>query len=401
MFHKKVFAAAPYKTIFMGPGRKEFDPKKAMPSFESYLKETAEGTMQQVKRRSAIDEGVIGSFMSARFLNQANLPGFLPFMVPELKYKPCTGIEGACGTGGRAIATAIRSVLSGMADAVFVAGFEVQNVVKSVYGADILAGAGYWRGERKAGQAFFFPGIFSDRLKAYKARFGQENIRKALARWYERAILNARKDPKAQEFHNSAPDLFALGMTEPDPAAFLPDFNLYDCSKISDGAASLIIASEEGLEELGVEEKVEILALGEAQEDITLPPESPTSLSTTQIASHMALEKANKKIEDISLFEVHDCFTITGILMLEALGLAKEGEGPRLLLEGHLPPINTSGGLIGFGHPTGASGVRQLVDLQLQLTGKAAAPVLLKTPFGMMLSMGGNDKTVTAIVVSK
>src|SRR5262245_45683520 len=94
---KKIYAAAGYNTVFFGPGRKEFDTSKPMRAYEEYLLETAKGTCEQLKH-VGIDEGVIGSFMSGRFIKQANLPGFLPFMVPELQGKPCTGVEGACGT---------------------------------------------------------------------------------------------------------------------------------------------------------------------------------------------------------------------------------------------------------------------------------------------------------------
>lgn len=399
-FRKKLFAAAPYKTLFLGPGRPEFEPGK-LPPFESYLTETAKGTLDQIQNPEALDEGIIGSFMAARFLNQANLPGFLPFMVPALLHKPCMGVEGACGTGGRAIAAAMRAVLSDLSESVFVCGFEMQNSVKSVYGADILAGAGYYHGERKEGHAFFFPGVFSDRAAAYRQKFGQKPMREAFARWYERAILNARKDPKAQEFHNKQPDLFKLGMSAPDPARFLPELNLFDCSKISDGAASIIIASEEGLRKLGIapKEAVEIIGLGEAEADITAKPDQMTRLTTTEKASQKALERSGLKVGDISLFELHDCFTISGLLSLEALGLTEEGGAPKMILEGRLPTINSSGGLIGYGHPTGASGVRQLVDLTLLLTGRAASQEKIANPFGMMVSMGGNDKTVTAIIV--
>jgi acetyl-CoA C-acetyltransferase len=264
-FRKKVFVGAGYNTTFMGTGRKEFDPSKSMPPFENYLKETAEGTCGQVKTR-AFDEGVIANFMSPRFLNQGNLPAFLPFMVPELRGKACTGVEGACGSGGRAIATAVKSVLADLADAVFVAGFEVQNTLKAVYGADVLAGAGYYKGERKKGHAYFFPGVFSDRAGAYYERYGKETTRQAMAIWYEQAILNARKNPKAQEFHNNTDNLIALAMTPPNPAKFVPHLNFYDCSKVSDGASSLLILSEEGLKKCGLDKKdvVEIIAIGGA-----------------------------------------------------------------------------------------------------------------------------------------
>lgn len=403
---KKVFIAAGYNTIYFGPGRKEFDPSKSMPSFETYLKETAAGTCAQVATRD-FDEGILGSFMPARFLKQANLPGFLPFMIPELLGKPCTGIEGACGTGGRALAAAIRSVLAETADAVFVAAFEVQNTMKSVYGADVLAGAAYYNSERKNGQAFFFPGIFSERAGAYFDKYGQELPRRAMAKWYEQAILNARKNPKAQEYHNETANLMELAMTSPNPKTFVPYLNLFDCSKVSDGASSLLIVSEEGLKKLGIprEDAVEIIAVGEAEGDITKEPIDPTWFSTTEKAVKEALTSAHLTKEDIGILELHDCFSITALLALEAIGFADAGKAPQFILDGHTHvkdgsiPTNPSGGLLGFGHPTGASGVRQAVDLWMQFTGKAPNPVNIKKPHGLMISMGGNDKTLTSIIV--
>lgn len=406
-FRKKVYAAAGYNTVFMGPGRKEFDPSKPLRPFEEYLQETAQGTCSQLKE-IAIDEGIIGSFMSGRFIKQANLPGFLPFMVPELQGKPCTAVEGACGTGGRAIAMAVRSILSELSDTVFVAAFEMQNVVKSVYGADVLAGAAYYAKERKSGEAFFFPGIFAKRAGAYFEAYGEENVRPGLAKWYEQAIQNARKNPKAQEYQNAASNLFALGMTKPDPQKFIPYLNAYDCSKVSDGASSVIIASEEGLNKCGIDKSqaVEIIGLGEAEDDLTKPPADLTALSTNALAAAKALKQAGINKEQLGVIELHDCFTITALLGIEALGYAKKGQAAQYVLDGHTAPngsypMNLSGGLGGFGHPTGATGVRQLADLLHQLTGHAANQVALKHPFGLMISMGGNDKTVTAIIVTK
>lgn len=404
-FRKRIYVGAGYNTMYFGPGRKEFNPNKPMPPFEKYLQETAKGTIDQLKNIS-IDEGVIGSFMSGRFLKQANLPGFLPFMVPTLLGKPCTAVEGACGTGGRAIATAIRSVLSDLSDATFTAAFEMQNGIKSIYGADVLAGAAYYSKERKKGRAFFFPGIFADRAGAYYAKYGQEATRQSMAKWYEQAIKNARKNPKAQEYDNTTKDLLSLGLTPPNPMQFIPYLNLYDCSKISDGASSLIIFSEEGLAKCGLNKKdvIEIVGMGEAEADITQSPADLTVLSTTKIAVDKALQHAGITKDDIAVLEIHDCFSISAILAIEALGFSKKGQAPYFILEGGtsidgIIPTNLSGGLIGFGHPTGASGVRQMVDLINQLTLKAPNQAPLKKPYGMMISMGGNDKTVTCFIV--
>lgn len=403
--NRRIFATAGYNTISFGSGRKEFHPKKPMPGFEEYLKETARGTREQLGT-VALDEGVISNFMASRFIRQGNLAGFLPMMIPELRYKPCTRVEGACGSGGLAIASAVRSIAAGAADAVFTTGFEVQNTMKAIYGADVLAGAGYYNGERKEGHAFFFPAKFSDRAGHYYALHGEEKTRQAMAHWYELAILNARKTPKAQEHHNSNPDLLATGMTKPNAKAFLENINAFDCSKVSDGASSIVICSAEGLERLGVDIKdcVEILGIGQAEDDITLPPADLDRLETTSHAARAAFQSAGSDVSRLGILEVHDCFTITGLLALEAIGVTPAGQSADFVLAGHTAPdgklpVNPSGGLIGFGHYTGGTGIRQLVDLLHQFTGKSDNPVNLKGEHGMMVSMGGNDKTVTAVVV--
>lgn len=402
MLHQNVYVAAGYTTTFFGPGRPEFNPKKSMPPLEDYLMETAKGTLDQVPGLE-IDEGVIGSFNPQRFIKQGNLPGFLPFMVPSLLKKPCVSVEGACGTGGKAIAAGMRSILSGMADAVFVSTFEIQNSVKSVYGADILAGAGHYSRQRKNGHAYFFPAAFDARAGAYMEAFGKDDTRKGLAKWYEMSILNARKNPKAQEYTNDVANLFDAAMTPPNPERFLPHLNQYDCSKVSDGAASLILLSEDGLKksDLRKEQVVRIVAIGESQGDVTQEPESLLDFSTTKNAVHKALSNAKITKDDLGVLEVHDCFSISGLLSLEAVGYADTGRAPELLMESKLNiPVNMSGGLSGFGHPTGASGVRMMVDLLYQLTGRAANQAAIKEPYGMMISMGGNDITVTSIIVS-
>ena len=409
---KRVYFAAGYTTTFFGSGRPEFHPKKPMPTFESYLGETAQGTLSQIPHPD-FDEGVVANFMAGRFLKQGNLPGFLPMAVPGLKGRPCTRVEGACGSGGLALSAAVKSVLSDMADTVFVAGFEVQNTLKAVYGADVLAGAGYFNGHRKDGHAFFVPGVFSDRAGAYASRYGAEAARKGMARWYERAILNARLHPKAQEHHNASPDLFALGMTPPDGRRFVPHLNLFDCSKVTDGAASLVVTSEEGLKRLGLrkEEAVELAGFHGSEGDITQKPDDLTVLENTGKAAQGALEMAGVGTGGIGALELHDCFSITGILALESIGFAGAGKGAAFVLEGRTAPdgdlpTNLSGGLCGFGHPVGATGVRQMVDLWEQFTGripKGAPKAALGAgrDHGMMVSMGGNDKTVTSLVVRR
>jgi len=401
---KPIYLAAGYNTISFGSGRKEFNPKKPRPGLEHYINEAGRGVIDQISDPNAIDEAVIGNFMAARFNRQGHLAALIPDIHPALLYKPCTRVEGACGSGGLAWVTAMKIVLADVADVVLSIGTEVQNTVKAIYGADILAGAGHYASERKKGHAYFFPSKFDERAAACYEKFGHDYIRKAMALWYKQAIENARKNPKAQEYHNSFDDLFAVGMTPPNPRVFLPNLNVYDCSKVSDGASALIVASEEGLKKIGIPKSkaVEIIGYGQSEGNITKPPEDNTKLSTTINSARKAFAMSGLSPKDIGVLEVHDCFSITGLLMLEACGFVGYGEGAAFVTEGKSNfdgelPTNATGGLIGFGHYTGGTGVRQAVDVLHQLTGQAGdsqVKINPNRPFGMMVSMGGNDKTV-------
>jgi len=407
---RKIYMVGGYNTTSMGTGRKEFNPKVERPGLEYYIKEAGQGTLKQIGGAKNVDEGVIANFMAARFNYQGNLAGFIPYIDEGLTYKPCTRVEGACGSGALGLMSGIRSVLAETADVVLVIGTEVQNTVKAVYCADILAGAGWFK-ERKEGHAYFFPGKFSDRAGHYYEKFGKEKTRKAMAKWYVNAIENARLCPTAQEYHNTTKDLESIGMMEPNPRSFVDNLNVFDCSKVSDGASAIAIVSEEGLKRCGIDKKdaIEVIGFGQAQNDITKPPKDLTKLDTTIAAVKKAFEMANVTKEQIATVECHDCFTITGILAVEAIGFAEHGKGPDFVLEGNTSrtgkvPFNTTGGLVGWGHPTGATGVHQAVTILEQLTGKAGNAQInipADRPYGLTVNMGGDDKTLVSIVYKK
>lgn len=407
---KKIYMTAGYNTISLGTGRKEFNPKKPRPDIEHYLKEAGQATLNMVGGAKNVDEGVIGNFMAGRFVKQAHMGAFLPMIDEGLRYKPSLRVEGACASGGLALVSGIKSVLSDSADVVLALGVEVQNTVKAIYGADILAGAGWFK-ERKEGHAYFFPGQFSDRAGAYFKKYGREKTRKAFAVWYKNAIENARLCPTAQEFENTVEDLIGLALIEPNPKVFTDHLNVIDCSKVSDGASAIAICSEEGLKKAGISKSdaVEVVAWVQIVDDLTQKPKDLTRLTTIETAAKRVLEKAKITINDLATIEVHDCFTIAGILSVEALGFAKAGEGPDFVIAGNTArngriPINTTGGLIGWGHPTGATGVHQAVTIWEQLTGKAGASQIVipdEKPYGMTINMGGDDRTVVAIVFKK
>lgn len=408
---KKVYIVAGYNTISMGSGRSEFNPQKKHPDLEYYIKSAGEGVIAQINDAKNIDEGVIGNFMAARFNKQANLPGFIPYIDEKLQWKPAVSVEGACGSGGLALMTGLKSVLAETADTVLVIGVEVQNTMKALYGADILACADWYK-KRKEGHAFFFPGLFSKRAGFYYEKYGKEYARDGMKRWFVNAIENARLCETAQEYENKVPDLYALyDKFKLNKETFVDHLSVLDCSKVSDGASALIMTSDEGLEKLNIDKKdaVEIVGWAQVERNITYDPPDYTELTTIKKAAKEALDSAKISINDLGTIEIHDCFSIAGILGVEALGFAKPGQGAKFVADGNTArsgkiPINTTGGLIGWGHPTGATGVHQAVTIWEQLTGKAGlAQIKIKpeTPYGMTINMGGNDVTVVAIIYKR
>ncbi|MCB0807351.1 MAG: hypothetical protein KDC05_16280 [Bacteroidales bacterium] len=408
---RKVYMTAGYNTISLGTGRKEFNPKVPREGLEYYIKEAGQGTLKKIGGAKNVDEGAIGNFMASRFNKQGHLAGFIPYIDPELEYKPCIRTEGACASGALALVAGMKSVLAETADVVLAVGVEVQNTMKAIYGADVLAGAGWFK-NRKNGHAYFFPGQFSDRAKAYYEKYGMEYARKGMRQWFVNAIENARLCPTAQEFENKVDDLEGLyDKMVPNGKAFVDSLNVLDCSKVSDGASAIAIVSEEGLERIGIpkDQAVEIVGFAQVERNITNDPPDPTELTAIKKAAARAMEMAGITKDQLGTVEVHDCFSIAGILSTEALGFAEKGKGAEFVANRNTArdgkiPINTTGGLIGWGHPTGGTGVHQAVTIWEQLTGNAGeAQIDMKPekPYGMTINMGGDDVTAVCIVYKR
>lgn len=408
---RKIYMLAGYNTVSMGTGRSEFNPKKGSRSLESYINEAGQAVLEKIGGADKVDEGVIGNFMAARFNNQGNLPAFFSLIDEGLMFKPAISVEGACASGGLALISAIKSVLAETAEVVLALGVEVQNTKKAVYGADILAGAG-WNQSRKDGHAYFFPGVFSDRAGAYYEKYGKDRTRLAMSQWYVNAIENARLCHTAQETENKKSNLLNMALKMPlNPKKFVDYLTVLDCSKVSDGASAIAVVSEDGLKKLGFkpEEAIEVLGFAHMTSDITQSPTDLTVLETTKNVVKKALDMAGVGVNQLGTIELHDCFSIAGIMAIEAIGLAAPGEGIEFVIDGKSKrggemPINTTGGLIGWGHPTGATGVHQAVTLWEQLTGKAGdAQITISAdrPYALSINMGGDDKTLVSIVYKK
>eukprot|EP00656_Telonema_subtile_P036957 TRINITY_DN41031_c0_g2_i2.p1 TRINITY_DN41031_c0_g2~~TRINITY_DN41031_c0_g2_i2.p1 ORF type:complete len:172 (-),score=49.31 TRINITY_DN41031_c0_g2_i2:583-1098(-) len=167
----------------------------------------------------------------------------------------------------------------------------------------------------------------------------------------------------------------------------------------------MILVSEEGAKKLAGAKLAEITALAQATGNLYVDPTDYTRMSSCGVAASRALEAAGIKGTDLQVAEVHDCFTIAELLMYEALGLCEYGMAKELIrsgatsLDGRIP-VNTGGGLLSFGHPVGATGVKQILELYRQMKGECGGYQLAKIPeLGAALNMGGDDKTAVCTVV--
>lgn len=180
---------------------------------------------------------------------------------------------------------------------------------------------------------------------------------------------------------------------------------LSDCSQMSDGGSALLLCSEAGLRisSLYPSDAVELLSSSTCTTSLYSAPEDLTFLSTCASAANSAYTEAKVRASDIDVAEVHDCFTITELLMYEALQLCSPGSASAMLrahetdISGRIP-VNTGGGLVGFGHPVGATGVKQVVEIWRQMKGKCGAYQLQKIPhIGVCANMGGNFRQLAVV----
>lgn len=392
---------------FIGPGHPDFG-KRENPTLEEHL--TA--AVRQLLDRYRIDptlvqRGYVGNFAGELFCNQGFLGAMVARAEPKLSGVGFARMEAACASGGVAMVAAMDAIQAGL-DVVMVAGAEVQTTVKARQGGDFLARASHYATERSIDD-FTFPALLTRRAKAYQARYGL--TARDLAQLTVKAYSNANRNPLAHmhavkmtvEEAESAGDHNPHFLKNPDLAPYL---KVSDCSQVSDGAAALILASAEGLKALhrAKGDAVQIRSYGFATNPLGQVKDL-LRLDTAAQASAEALRDAGIAPGDVQVAEVHDCFTIAEVLMYEAVGWAQPGKGAELVrsgrttLEGDLP-VNTGGGLIGFGHPVGATGVKQAIEIFRQMKGECGDYQLKRTPStGLTVNMGGDDRTVVSMVL--
>jgi len=412
---QKTFIVGGSHTPFIGKGHPDFiwkrHPdfgKRENPSIETLLEQVVHATIADTGvDPSEIDRLYIGNFVGELFVNQGHLGAALVGAHPAFAGKPSTRLEGACASGGLAVVAGMDAIAAG-ADMVLVVGVEVQTTVSARIGGDYLARASHYRRQRGLDD-FTFPALFAQRTRAYRSHFGvsEEDIGRVAVKAYGNANKNPLAHMKARkmtlEQAKAASDRNPCFLSNEELSPYI---KISDCSQVSDGASAMLLVSEAGLARLGKRpaDAAEIVGRGHSVSSLYTDGDL-TQLSTSAQAAAQALAGAGISAGDLDIAEVHDCFTVTELMMMEAIGLAAPGDGAALLRDGATNidgriPVNTGGGLIGFGHPVGATGIKQPLEIFRQMKGLCGDYQVPSQPqLGLTLNMGGDDKTVVSLAI--
>ena len=333
--------------------------------------------------RAAIDEAFVGTLGSGG--RQIGLSGPAVTTYAGLGSIPTTRVENACAASGFAIRSAVQAVRSGMADIVLAGGFEVMTDTSGDVTRYWLGVSGETEWERLSGTTF--AGVYAQMASAHMERFGTTT--EHLSAVAVKNHANGATNPKAQL-------RFTCTIDDAESAPVVADpLTLYHCCPTTDGAAFAIIAAPEVANEYA-ESPIRIAGVGAASDSVGLfQRASYTGIPASHEAAMQAYDAAGIEPTDLDLAEVHDCFSIAELLAYEDLGLCERGEAGPFIDSGATQPdgsipVNTSGGLKSKGHPIGATGAGQVVEVFDQLTGRAGDRQLADPRVGLTHNVGGS-----------
>ena len=338
--------------------------------------------------RSQIDAAWFSTAIEEVHVGKSGVPLAVALRLP---YIPVTRVENYCASGTESFRGAVYAVASGAADIALAAG--VEKLKDTGYGGLPQRGRGvlnsmYWANASA-------PGSFAQLATAYQTKHGVERdvLKRAMAQISVKSHANGAKNPKAHLRKEIDIDTVLNAPMIADP------LGLYDCCGVSDGSACAIVTTPEIARQLGKKDLVTVKALQLAVSNGTEASHNSWDGSyfmTTRKASERAYKEAgiDNPREEISMFECHDCFSITELVTMEDLYLSKEGEAWQDVLDGFYNadgqiPCQIDGGLKCFGHPIGASGLRMLYEMYAQLLGRAGDRQLGDPRVGMTHNLGG------------
>jgi len=381
--------------VIVGAGITKFDEHWEL-SFRQLILEAALKAIESCGLRGEKIEAIYGGCMaSGRLIGQEHIGALIADQL-GLNPIPSTRLEAACASGGVALRAAYLAIKSGAHEIVAVGGVEKMTELSTEGVSFALGGAGDQEIELFHGATF--PSLYALLARAHMNEFGTTEEQMAAVAVKNHA--NAMFNPTAQ-FHRpiTIEDVMQSGyVAEP--------LKVLDCSPITDGAAALILCSEDKAKELGLK-GVEIIASEQASDSLAITGRrSLTELKATRMAAQKAYQKAGIGPNDVSFAEVHDCFTIAEILAIEDLGFFEKGKGGEATEKGETTlkgkiPINPSGGLKGKGHPVGATGVAQAVEAYYQLMGMAGDRQVKDARIGLTHNVGGSGATAVVTLYKK
>jgi acetyl-CoA C-acetyltransferase len=330
-----------------------------------------------------LDSMYVGAMSSGLFVAQEHLGAVMADYL-GVNPIPATRVESACASGGVSFRQAFLEVASGASEIVLAGGVE-----KMTDGADVTAAlATAADQEYEVYQGITFPGLYAMIARAHMERFG--TTREQLAAVAVKNHRNGAKNPNAQFRSAVTADQVMRSTMVADP------LRLLDCSPVSDGAAAVIVASME-VAKRSARKPIRVMASAQASDTIALHGRRDiTTLGSMVTAAQKAYAMADVKPADIDFAEVHDCFTIAEILATEDLGFFEKGKGGEAAMNGWTSidaeriPINTSGGLKSKGHPVGATGIAQIIEVCEQLRGECGGRQVKDARVGLAQNMGGS-----------
>ena len=334
---------------------------------------------------SDVDEIVLGHF-NAGFSAQDFTASLVLQASPDLRFKPATRVENACATGSAAVHQGLKSIAARAARIVLVVGAEQMTTTAGPEVGQNLLKASYVREEADIDGGF--AGIFGKIAGLYFQRWGDQSD--ALARIAAKNHKNGVGNPYAQIRKDLGYD-FCRTESDKNPRVAGP-LKRTDCSLVSDGAAAIVLTDVETA--LKMKKAIVFRAAEHVQDFLPMSRRDILKFEGCAVAWKRALAQAGLGLTDLSFAEVHDCFTIAELIEYEAMGLAPEGQGARVIAEGITAkdgklPINPSGGLKSKGHPIGATGVSMHALAAMQLTGTAGDMQVKDARLGGIFNMGG------------
>jgi len=360
-----------------------------------------------------IEAFYLGNFSSDQFEKQAHLAPILASWI-GISPIPTLRVEDACASSGVALRQAALAIAAGEYDVVLVGGVEKMTDLHIAEVTEVLATAADTQFEIPAG--FTFPGFYAAMATAYMAQYDapkeafyyvsiknhnngalndkaqyNQTIRQIMESKKERAAMKGRPVPGWES------EMDFLSDPKGNPNIAWP-MALFDCSPVSDGAAVALLVAEELAKEF-TDEPLYLIGSGQASDGALSDRTTLASIPAAELAAKKAYHMAGLTPVDIDLAEVHDCFTIAEIMATEDLGFFPHGEGWKAVMQGRTArngecPINTSGGLKAKGHPVGASGVGQVVEIWKQLQGIAGDRQVAGEPrVGLTHNVGGSGQT--------